>query len=170
MNLNTALAIVIGVLGAVATWLYVGPLAAFGLQIWATFIAWACFYHTGGGEAGLKNTIAANIWGAICATVALVLVAKMGGGAMGAGLWVGLTVAVMILGAQVPLLSSIPAAVYGYAAVAAYGLMKGGDAMDFGLGTGPFTTVVVSMVVGAVLGYVSQKIATAITDGARARA
>ena len=44
---------------------------------------------------------------AICATVALVLLAKMGGGAMGAGLWVGLTVAVMILGAQVPLLSSI---------------------------------------------------------------
>ena len=39
----------------------------------------------------------------------------------------------MILAAQVPLLSSIPAAVYGYAAVAAYGLMKGGDAMDFGL-------------------------------------
>jgi len=39
--------------------------------------------------------------------VALVLLAKMGGGAMGAGLWVGLTVAVMILGAQVPLLSSI---------------------------------------------------------------
>ena len=32
-----------------------------------------------------------------------------------------------------------PAAVYGYAAVAGYGLLKGGDAMDFGLGTGPFT-------------------------------
>ena len=69
--LITALAIVIGVLGGATTWLYVGPIAAFGLQIWATFIAWACFYHVGGGEAGLKNTIAANIWGAICATVAL---------------------------------------------------------------------------------------------------
>jgi uncharacterized protein DUF1097 len=170
MNLNTALAIVIGVLGAVATWLYVGPLAGLGLQIWATFIAWACFYHTGGGEDGLKNTIPSNIWGAICATVALVLVAKMGGGAMGAGLWVGLTVLVLILGSQIPLLSSIPAGVYGYAAVAGFGLLKGGDAMDFGLGTGPFTTIVVSMVIGAVLGYVSQKIAVMLTEGAKARA
>ena len=76
----------------------------------------------------------------------------------------------MILAAQVPMLSAIPAAVYGYALVAAFGLLKGGDALDFGLGTGPFTTVVVSMVIGAVLGYVSQKIANAITEGARARA
>ena len=170
MNLITALAIVIGVLGGAATWLYVGPMAAFGLQIWATFIAWACFYHVGGGEAGLKNTIAANIGGAICATVALVLIARFGGGAVGAGIWVAVTVAVMILAAQVPMLSAIPAAVYGYAAVAAFGLLKGGDALDFGLGTGPFTTVVVSMVIGAVLGYVSQKIANVITEGARARA
>ena len=52
MNLTTALALVIGALGAVATWLFLGPLATLGLQIWVAFIAWASFYHCGGGEAG----------------------------------------------------------------------------------------------------------------------
>jgi Protein of unknown function (DUF1097) len=165
MNLVTALAIVIGVLGGVATWLYVGPVAGLGLQIWATFIAWACFFHCGGKEDGLKNTIAGNIWGAIMGTIVLILVQKAGGGAMGAGLWVAITVAVLIFAAQIPLLGSIPAGVYGYAATAGFALLKGSDALDFSLGTGPFTTVVVSMVIGAVLGYISEKIAGAIVTG-----
>ena len=43
MPLLTALAISIGILGGVATWLFTGPLAGFSLQIWAAFIAWAAF-------------------------------------------------------------------------------------------------------------------------------
>lgn len=170
MNLITALAIVIGVMGGVATWLYVGPLAGLGLAIWATFIAWACFFHCGGKEDGLKNTIVANIWGAVMATVAIALITRAPfAGAFGAGVWVAITVGVMILAAQVPFLSAIPAAVYGYAATAAFFLMglkwtPPVDALDFSLGTGPFTTIVVSMVIGAVLGYVSEKIAGAIVS------
>lgn len=38
MSLVSALAISVGVLGGVATWLFLGPLAG-GLQIWAAFIA-----------------------------------------------------------------------------------------------------------------------------------
>jgi hypothetical protein len=168
MNLVTALAIVIGILGGIATWLYVGPLAGLGLAIWATFIAWACFFHCGGKEDGLKNTILGNIWGAIMATIAIALVSRAGfAGAFGAGVWVAITVAILILAAQVPFLSSIPAGVYGYAAVAAFFLLGQKwtppvEALDFSLGAGPFTTVVVSMVIGAVLGYISEKIAGAI--------
>ena len=43
MSLNTALAISLGVLGAVATWLFLGPLGGM-LAIWAAFIAWGCYY------------------------------------------------------------------------------------------------------------------------------
>ncbi len=176
MNLVTALGIVIGIMGGVATWLFVGPLAGLGLAIWATFIAWACFFHCGGKEEGLKNTIIANIWGAIMATVAIALISRVPfAGAFGAGVWVAITVAVMILAAQVPILSAIPAAVYGYAATAAFFLMGQKwtppvDALDFALGTGPFTTIVVSMVIGAVLGYISEKIAAAIVSSNRATA
>lgn len=163
MNLVTALAIVIGVLGAVATWLFLGPGAALGLQIWIAFVAWASFFHCGGGEAGLKTSLSANIWGALMGTIALILVGQVGGGVVGAAVIVGVTVFVLIIAAHVPLLSSIPAGVYGYACAAGYGLLAAG-AMPMGvaLGSGVFTTVALSLIVGAVFGYVSGKIAGAI--------
>jgi len=166
MNLVTALAIVIGVMGGIATWLYVGPLAGLGLQIWATFIAWACFYHCGGKEAGLKNTITNNIWGAIMGMIAVLLVVHVGGGnPLVIGVIVAVTVFVLIIAAQVPMISVIPAGVYGYAAVAGFALLNGGDPM--GVGTlAPFVYVVVSMVIGAVLGFISEKIASGLTQKA----
>ncbi|WP_141701487.1 DUF1097 domain-containing protein, partial [Methyloceanibacter marginalis] len=63
MSANTALAISVGVLGAIATWLFLGPLGGM-LAIWAAFIAWGCFFHCGGKEAGLQSAILGNIAGA----------------------------------------------------------------------------------------------------------
>ena len=160
MNLVTALAIVIGALGALATWLVLEPLAAFGLSIWAVFIGWASFFSNGGGEGGLKNAIIGAIWGALMATVALILLPIVGGGAIGTAAVVGATVLVLILGAHVPLLSAIPAAVYGYAATAAFALMKSGAApIGTDIANSPFLNVVASMALGAIFGYVSEKIA-----------
>src|SRR5918998_2210539 len=77
MSLITALAISIGALGGLATWVCLGMVP--GLQIWAIFIAWACFYHCGGGETGLKTTIVCNIAGAVIAWIALLIVVNTGG-------------------------------------------------------------------------------------------
>ena len=165
MNLVTALALVIGALGALATYLFLGPLAAMGipLSIWAAFIAWGSFYNNGGGEGGLKTAIIGAIWGAICATLALILIPIIGMGTVGVAIAVGLTVALMILGAHVPLLSAIPASVYGYASTAAFALMKtGAAATGTDIATSPFLNIVASMIVGALFGYVSEKIAKAI--------
>lgn len=163
MNLVTALALVIGALGALATWLFLDPLSALGLQIWAAFIAWGSFYHCGGGDAGLKNSIVGAIWGALMATVALIAMPIVGMGAVGAGLCVGATVVAMILGAHVPLLSVIPAAVYGYASTAAFALMKSGAVADSAaITTSPFLNIVVSMIIGSLLGYVSEKLAKSL--------
>lgn len=165
MNLVTALALVIGALGGVATWLFLDPLAAFGLQIWAAFIGWASFYHCGGGADGIKNAIIAGIWGAIMATVALVLIPIVGMGTIGTAICVGVTVAVMILAAQVPLLSAIPAAVYGYASTAAFALLKAGAAAtSTDITTSPLLNIAASLAIGAVFGFVSEKIAKAIAS------
>jgi hypothetical protein len=83
MNLVARLALVISLLGAFATWLFLGPLAAFGLQIWAAFIMWGAFYHCGGGVSSFKAALAGGVWGAIMAAMALALIAKVGGGAVG---------------------------------------------------------------------------------------
>ncbi|WP_237153626.1 DUF1097 domain-containing protein [Oryzibacter oryziterrae] len=171
MNLVTALAIVIGVLGAIATYVFLGPAGGLGLQIWACFIAWAAFFHSGGNEAALKTNIPAHIWGSICATLAFLLITKVGIGdlPLTAAIWVGATVILLILGAHLPLLSGIPAAVYGYASTAAFCILKGADVSDGlanlisgGIGTNPAITISLSMVIGSLLGYLSGKIAGAI--------
>jgi len=162
MDLVTALAIVIGVMGAIATWLAV-TLGSPYLLIWAAFIGWGSYYHCGGKESGLKNSAAANVWGAICAAVALIVLLAMGVTAVTAGICVGVTVAILILGAKVPALSAIPAAVYGYAATAALFLH---GAAAYGEGSGAVikvaVAVAISMVIGNILGYVSEKIAGSV--------
>lgn len=159
MNLVSRLALVIGLLGAFATWIFLGPLAGFGLQIWAAFIMWGCFYHCGGGTSGLKSGLAGGLWGAAMAAVALALIAKVGGGPVGAATCVGTTVALFILGANVPLLAAIPAAVYGYSAVAALALLKPGqEILSTDIVTSPLISIAVSMVIGSGFGFVSEKI------------
>jgi Protein of unknown function (DUF1097) len=162
MDLVTALAIVIGVMGAIATWLAITMGSPY-LLIWAAFIGWASYYHCGGKESGLKSSAVANVWGAICAAVALIALLAMGVTAVTAGICVGVTVAIMILGAKVPALSAIPAAVYGYASTAALFLL---GAAAYGEGSGAVikvaVAVAISLVIGNVLGYISEKIAGSV--------
>ena len=163
MNLVTALALVIGVLGGVLTWLMFGPLA--GLSLWAAFIAWGSFFNQGGGESGLQKSLLASIWGAVMATVALAVLPSLGAlGSLAAPVAVGATVAIMILGAHIPALSAIPAAVYGYAATAGFALLMGNKAEVLGTTvlSSPFLNIVSSMIIGGIFGYVSEKIAGAL--------
>jgi Protein of unknown function (DUF1097) len=157
MNIITALAIVIGALAAVATWLCLGtPL---GLQVWALFIGWGSFFHTGGKEAGLKNSSIAHVWGALVATIALIIIGNVAGSVIVTSLIVGISVVALVMGAHMPLLASIPAAVYGYAATAALTLLTGVALADTGAMIKAAAIVVASLIVGNVFGYVSEKIA-----------
>lgn len=165
MDLVTALAVIIGVMGGIATWI-VFTLGSKYVLIWAIFIGWASFFHCGGKEAGLKNSAIANVWGVICAAVALIVVLAMGVTPVTAGICVGVTVLIMILGAKVPALGAIPASVYGYAAAA--GLFLHGSAA-YGEGTTAVIHVAiaaaVSLVVGNILGIISEKIAGSVVKG-----
>ena len=122
MDLITALAVSIGLLGGVATYVFLS--FGMGLQIWAAFIGWASYYHCGGQTKGLTDSIAGAVWGAVMAAAAFALMGVIGlPGALGAAVAVAITVFIMIMGAKVPILSSIPAAVYGYASTAALTLL-----------------------------------------------
>jgi len=158
MSLNTALALSLGVLGAIATWLFLGPLGGM-LAIWAAFIAWGCYYHSGGKESALQSTIVCTAAGAIIAGITL-KVAGMSIGlpeVMWTSICVGLGVAAMVLLANVPLFASIPAQVYGFASTIAYALMKGGNVTAASL-ENPVAVIILSMIIGALLGYVSEKV------------
>ncbi len=167
MDLITSLAISIGVLGGIATFLLLSPIGM-GLQIWAAFIGWATFYHCGGKEAGLSKSITHNIFGAIMAYIALLLVTQVPlGAALGVPLWAAIcvlvTVAILVYAAKSPTLSDIPASVYGYAATA--GLALAGNklgAVTAASLENPFINVAISLIIGAVLGYISEKAAGAL--------
>jgi hypothetical protein len=167
MDLITALAVSIGVLGGVATYLFLSPFGL-GLQIWAAFIGWASFYHCGGKTSGLTSSALANVWGVLWGALTLIAVTQTGmAETLGTPLWAGICVAVgvalMILGAKIPAFSAIPAQVYGYAATVAFTLLTNaaGSLMLPDL-TNPAIIVALSMVIGAVLGYISEQLAGAL--------
>jgi hypothetical protein len=167
MSSNTALAVSVGVLGAVATWLFLGPMGG-ALAIWAAFIAWGCYFHCGGKETGLQTTVLNNAAGAVIAGITMIVAGAAIGGSLPAAVWpaicVGLGVAAMVLLANVPMFSTIP--------VAAYSLMKGGSMTAPSL-ENPVVVVILSMILGAVFGYVSEKLAGMLAGaghGARAKA
>jgi hypothetical protein len=168
MSQLTALSVSIALLGGVWVFLALGPLAGMVL-VWAGFIAWGCYFHTGGDDAALKKTIAGTIYGAIIAGVALLLVVNNPVGlpaAIAAPVYVAVTVFFLVIVAGCNLLSVVPANVYGYAATVAYSL-----SVPTADGVGPLASLTtpsfanpvillsVSYVLGAVFGMASGKLA-----------
>lgn len=158
MTLLIALTVSIGLLAVAATWLFLGPLAAMNLQIWQAFIAWACFFNNGGKSAGLKTTILCMSFGALVGMVSVLLIGQLGGlGALAAPVAVGIGAAVIVLAAHLPLLSAIPASVYGFASVAGLILLKGLPATE------AIVPTILSIVLGALFGWASEQIAGKLT-------
>lgn len=151
MPMLIALAISIGVLAVVATFLFLGPLAAFNLQIWQAFVAWACHYHCGGKVAGTKNTIICMSFGVVVGALSVMLAGQLGSlGALAAPVAVGIGAAVIVLAAHLSLLATIPACVYGFASVAGLILLKGVAPVD------AIVPTILSVVIGAAFGYASE--------------
>lgn len=155
MTILFALALSIGGLAFVATWLLFGPLAGLEFQVWQAFIAWGCFYHCGGKIDGLKKTVICMIFGAIVGAVSV-----MGAGLLGVPLAVGIGAAVLVLAAHVGLLSTIPASVYGFAAIAGLILLKGLTPVA------ALVPTIASIVLGAIFGWLSETIGGKLTKSA----
>ena len=158
MDIITALAVSIGLLGAIATYLF---LTIGTIQIWIGFIGWASFYHCGGGSVGLRKSLLANLWGVAMAFAALLLITQVNTGLPGV-LWpslvVGVTAGILVMGAKIEALNIIPATVYGYASTAGYGLLSGASLTTL-TAANPLICVSVSLVIGGLFGLVSEKFA-----------
>ena len=172
-----ALSVSIAVLGAIWAYLALGPLSGFVL-VWAGFVAWGCFFHSGGDNDALAKTIVGNIYGVVLAWIALLIIVNVpveGLGTVWPAIVVGITVFALVIVASIEKLSVVPANVYGYASMVAYSLHQ---ATDFEAGTGPqanlasasfqnpLVLLIVSMVIGALFGLASGKLAGALTKEA----
>jgi Protein of unknown function (DUF1097) len=156
----TALAVSVGVLAVVATWLFgLHPLADGKLQIWQAFIAWGCYFHSGGKVVGARTTIACMVFGAVVGMAAVMLAGQVGAlGSLAAPVAVGLGAALIVLSARLPLLATIPASVYGFASIAGLILLGSGVTPAAAL-----LPTVLSILLGAAFGYVSEVVADALT-------
>ena len=162
MSKLVALSVSIALLGGIWAYLALGPLAGMVL-VWAGFIAWGCYFHTGGDNAALQKTTAGMIYGAVIAGIALWLVGNnpvgLPAGAVAAAVYIGVTVFFLVIVASFNLLSSVPANVYGYAATAAYALQtaNAGSVTAMNL-TNPVLLIALSTVIGAIFGMLSGKL------------
>ena len=145
------------------------PLSGFVL-VWAGFIGWGCFFHSGANNNALVKTIVGNAYGALVAWVALLIIVNVpvpGLGAVWPAIVVGVTVFFLVIVASVDLLSVVPANVYGYAALVAYSLHQPSAAPATGplqnlvspSFANPLVLLIVSMVIGALFGYASDQLA-----------
>src|ERR1700691_4565016 len=170
MSPLAALSVSIAVLGAVWAYLALGPLAGF-LLIWAGFIGWGCYFHSG---KALSKTIIGTAYGALIGWIALLIivhVAMPGLGTLWPAIVVGVTVFFLVIVASVDVLSVVPANVYGYAAIVAYALHQ--PSADPGVGplknltsgsfANPLILLILSLILGAVFGMFSGKLAGALT-------
>jgi uncharacterized protein DUF1097 len=155
MDVLVALAISIGIL--IAGWTYVA-LGVAALPVWAGIVAWGSFFAAGGKTTGLTKTLASNLSGVLWAFVALKLTESFGGGLPVLSAMVGLAALIMVLQAKISVLSFIPGAFLG--AATAVSVVVGAK--------GTWTATIIALIAGAVLGYVSEILAGAISRPKRA--
>jgi hypothetical protein len=160
MSSLAALAVSVGVLAVVATWIFfLDPVATANLQVWQAFIAWGCHYHCGGKITGTRTTIVCMSFGAVVGMAAMLLAAELGTlGALAAPVAVGLGATVIVLSSKLPFLATIPASVYGFASIAGLALLGAGMTP-----TSALLPTILSVVIGAAFGYVSEAVAGALT-------
>ena len=157
MDALVALALSIGIL--IAGWTYVA-LGPGGLPVWAGIVAWGCFFAAGGKTDGLIKTIAANLSGVFWAFLALAAWNRFGGGVPMLSVLVGVAAFAMVLQAKISILGFIPGAFLG--AATAVSVVVGAN--------GTWSRTILALAIGAILGYLSEMLAGAISKPAKAAA
>lgn len=154
-----AYSISIGVLGAVDTYLTATIIL---VPVWVTFIAWASFFILGGKSSGLKQSIASNLTGIAIASLTLLSISTLGGNPLIAAICVGIGSAAMVQASKVPLLTAIPAIVWGFASTVGTTVATGRPITTPGLDN-PALVAAAAMILGGVFGYLSEVWGNAMT-------
>lgn len=155
MNSLLALALSIGVLIAVWTYIALGPAS---LPVWAGIIAWACFFAAGGKTDGLVKTLASTLSGVFWAFVALYAANALAPGQLPVlALLVGAVAFAMVLQSSIGPLAFIPGAFLGAATAVSVVVGAGGT----------YPKAIGALVAGAIFGYVSELLAGALSGASR---
>jgi len=155
MNMLLALALSIGVLIAVWTYIALGPAS---LPVWAGIVAWACFFAAGGKTDGLVKTLASTLSGVFWAFVALTAANAAAPGQLPVlALLVGVVAFAMVLQSRIATLAFIPGAFLGAATTVSVVVGAGGT----------YPKAIGALVAGAIFAYLSELLAGVLSGAAR---
>jgi len=154
-----AYSVSIGILGAVDTYLTATLIL---VPVWVTFIAWASFFILGGKASGLKQSLASNLTGIIIASLTLLAISVLNANPLVAAICVGVGSAAMVQASKVPLLTAIPAIVWGFASTVGTAIATSKPITTPGL-ENPALVAAAAMILGGVFGYLSELWGDAMT-------
>lgn len=155
-----AYSVSIGVLGAIDTYLTATVIL---VPVWVTFIAWASFFILGGRSSGLKQSIASNLTGIAIASLTLLTISALNANPLIAAICVGIGSAAMVQVSKVPLLTAIPAIVWGFASTVGTTVATGKPITTPGL-ENPAIVAAAAMILGGIFGYLSEMWGDAMTS------
>jgi len=157
-----SLAVVFGL--ASVPWTY-GFVAGVGLPLWPSFIASATFYSTGKGLGGLARGYLSNLSGIAYAAATLFVVdGLLGGGVLALSVVVGAFMFLASLHEAVGPLSFTPGGFFGYATM--FSVDAAGTTFALGGLAGETVAAVVAMLIGALIGYGTDRASAALAPPA----
>lgn len=165
MKKQEAYTVSIGLLAVLDTYLTATVLP---VPVWVTFIAWASFFVVGGGNAGFVRSVASNLTGLVISSLVLLGIATVSEAPFLIALLVGAGSALMVQASKVPLLSILPAIVWGFASTVGTTAVGGKPMTTPGL-ENPALIAATALITGAVFGYVSERLGDALTSKPRAQ-
>jgi len=150
MNAMTARALLVGLL--VAVWVWVSGVARLNLSLWAPIVALGCYFAAGGGVSGLQKSLAGTLSGVVWVLAIEAVSLSIGGTRIVTALLWGAMSCAIVFQARVPFLSFTAGAFAG--AGVAWGLRV--NTVNEAI------RVAVALAVGAVIGFVAERVAGAI--------
>ena len=159
MDSRSALTLSIGVLGGLAVALTAQVIT---VPIWVVFLAWASFFFVGGGVNGWVRSLTSNIAGVIIASASLYAAHLMGASLWVTAFAVGVGSAVMVQASWVPLLSTTPAVVVGFASTVSTVAGTGNDITVTTI-SHPGLVAAMACLLGASFGLLSEYVAKLLT-------
>lgn len=163
MKKQEAYTVSIGLLAVLDTYL---TATVWPVPVWVTFIAWASFFIVGGGSAGFVRSVASNLTGLVISSLVLLGIATVSEAPFFIAILVGVGSAAMVQASKVPLLSILPAIVWGFASTVGTTAVGGKPMTTPGL-ENPALIAAAALITGAVFGYVSERFGEALTSKPR---
>lgn len=165
-----AMALALGICGAAATFGFM----SFGgsLSLWAAFVAWASFFHSGGAMADIKSTALAALFGTVLGWLTMYLITGTPmGDVIGVPAWAAIVVfvsaACAVLASKMPALAVVPITMHALACVAAFVILKGAGGeklISASIADNALLNIGISMMIGLGCGIATAKLAGLFTS------